>query len=458
MVKLYHSLILFTILCIPLFSNDLQACQVDYQYNSYSNNGSVTFTSTTTDATNPTYIWDFGDGTSGSNPNELHIYSATGTYPVCLTIIDEDNCMDMICYDVSVINHNGTDCELNDCVYPGDTNKDGSANIYDLFSIGMHFGDIGPARDDADESWYAQPAQDWPLTCINGNLKHTDANGDGIIDSNDLDPIISNYYNDHSYTSNPSPLPNSAAITLEFTEDSIIIDNENPENYEVGVDIIIGSADAPAIDIYALALSLNFSEDIIEPGSISVEYYNEGFFCDSENVLFMSKATNDGMVDLGFSRTNQIPVAGFGKIARVNFTIIGDIVVSRSPEDNILPLAVEAQGTMGINDMGQDLGIHQHGDMMTFQIDQSSGLKENIDQNLFQVSPNPTTGMIRMEFDNYSVNQFEVYSTTGQVLMSRTIQNANFEEIDLSTYPNGTYYIKVSSDESIATKKVVLAR
>ena len=36
-----------------------------------------------------TYIWSFGDGTTGSGPNPMHTYSAAGTYTYCLSV---DNC------------------------------------------------------------------------------------------------------------------------------------------------------------------------------------------------------------------------------------------------------------------------------------------------------------------------------------------------------------------------------
>lgn len=53
--------------------------------------------------TNLTYAWDFGDGNVSVDPLPLHIYSASGTYPVCLTVTDPANgCTDTFCDTVSV--------------------------------------------------------------------------------------------------------------------------------------------------------------------------------------------------------------------------------------------------------------------------------------------------------------------------------------------------------------------
>ena len=42
------------------------------------------------DGTTQTYSWDFGDGTSSAEENPIHTYSSSGTYKVCLTVLDDD--------------------------------------------------------------------------------------------------------------------------------------------------------------------------------------------------------------------------------------------------------------------------------------------------------------------------------------------------------------------------------
>jgi PKD repeat protein len=41
-----------------------------------------------------TYLWDFGDGTTGSGVSLLHNYKETGSYTVTLTVIDEGGASD----------------------------------------------------------------------------------------------------------------------------------------------------------------------------------------------------------------------------------------------------------------------------------------------------------------------------------------------------------------------------
>ncbi|MCD4769420.1 MAG: PKD domain-containing protein, partial [Bacteroidales bacterium] len=56
-------------------------------------------------------LWEFGDGTTSTEPDPLHFYNAPGTYTVCLNIWDNTgNCQDVYCEDVNTGNVPG-DCE-----------------------------------------------------------------------------------------------------------------------------------------------------------------------------------------------------------------------------------------------------------------------------------------------------------------------------------------------------------
>lgn len=51
-----------------------------------------------------TYTWDFGDGTSSTDPNPVHAYKKSGTYNVCLTITGSGakGCVSSICNTIKV--------------------------------------------------------------------------------------------------------------------------------------------------------------------------------------------------------------------------------------------------------------------------------------------------------------------------------------------------------------------
>ncbi len=48
------------------------------------------------------YVWDFGDGTTSTETNPMHIYSDSGIYLVCLKVYNESGCEDQICIRLNV--------------------------------------------------------------------------------------------------------------------------------------------------------------------------------------------------------------------------------------------------------------------------------------------------------------------------------------------------------------------
>ena len=52
------------------------------------------------------YLWDFGDGTTSTDPFPTHEYATSGPYTLCLTITDSAGCTDTYCEEV-IVNEDG---------------------------------------------------------------------------------------------------------------------------------------------------------------------------------------------------------------------------------------------------------------------------------------------------------------------------------------------------------------
>ncbi len=81
-------------------------------------NGNMVFHSCTTPGTNTQYVWDFGDGTTGTNAQADHHYTQPGTYTVCLTAYWQ-NCVDSTCTTIIVTSSDPCD-QLQVCFWPID--------------------------------------------------------------------------------------------------------------------------------------------------------------------------------------------------------------------------------------------------------------------------------------------------------------------------------------------------
>ena len=58
--------------------------------------------STDPDGTVTQYLWDFGDGTSGTGASPNHTFEGSGTFPVRLTVADDGGATDAVTHDVAV--------------------------------------------------------------------------------------------------------------------------------------------------------------------------------------------------------------------------------------------------------------------------------------------------------------------------------------------------------------------
>ncbi len=85
-------------------------------------------------------------------------------------------------------------------VWPGDFNNDGIVDNLDVLYWGLAEGFTGPTRPNATTDWVAQGCPEWADTIQGVNAKHQDADGNGIVDEDDLAVVLENYGKTRSAT------------------------------------------------------------------------------------------------------------------------------------------------------------------------------------------------------------------------------------------------------------------
>lgn len=79
----------------------------------------------------------------------------------------------------------------------------------------------------------------------------------------------------------------------------------------------------------------------------------------------------------------------------------------------------------------------------------TTGQEEHLAQSPVTLSPNPTSGLVRI--GGGKAEEIQVYNSLGQWV--KTYRNCN--EIDLSNLPEGVYTLRISSEEGCTAKRVV---
>lgn len=74
-------------------------------------------------------------------------------------------------------------------VWPGDTNRDGYVNGWDILPIGMHWSRSGPPRPDQSTDWDVHGVAPWTVV----PASYADADGNGVVDAGDIVPVAENW-------------------------------------------------------------------------------------------------------------------------------------------------------------------------------------------------------------------------------------------------------------------------
>ena len=70
------------------------------------------------------------------------------------------------------------------------------------------------------------------------------------------------------------------------------------------------------------------------------------------------------------------------------------------------------------------------------------------------IYPNPTSSFIHIRLEAFLEGDLEIYSLNGQLVYRRAIRSGS-EQIDMSPYAKGIYFVTVRSDGWVRTQKVV---
>jgi hypothetical protein len=87
------------------------------------------------------------------------------------------------------------------------------------------------------------------------------------------------------------------------------------------------------------------------------------------------------------------------------------------------------------------------------------GIHENKTEAIFQVFPNPSTGIFTIQTDKTSQSHIDIYNELGLKLFSSTVTE-NQTIIDLSAYNNGFYFVQLTHEKGsvMAVQKMVITK
>ncbi len=360
----------------------------------------------------------------------------------------EGSCKELTIHLDIVDSDDDCGCVGPDCVWSGDTNQDGVVNMADLLSIGQHYGESGGERSISDNSWEAERAQDWRNKQINQtNVKHVDANGDGVISVADTGAILANYNRFDNIVASTNILDKS--IPVQFVLNQSEISNGD----FVSIDIHLGSAEHPVVDLHGVALPIKIPSTLINDSS-TVEFVpNTSWIGSNSPIIHLSKQPNANQIDIGVTRTSDVGVSGTGSIGSINTVIIIDIDEIR-PDESEIPITIEIPSSMFVDGAGQQYALE--GTSLTLIVnlkeeDSNTIITDDID---VLISPNPSDGNFRFHANNNDeLTEIGIFNLIGENIL--TISNINAKSYRLSTnLGQGMYLAHIKTAKGFTTQKI----
>ncbi|MDA7502241.1 T9SS type A sorting domain-containing protein [Chitinophagales bacterium] len=339
-------------------------------------------------------------------------------------------------YAVHYFIFNIEDCSQGD-IWPGDANNDGVANNIDIPHIGIKFGSQGQARPNASSDWEAQFGFDWEFNVAGINGKYVDCDGQGSIDFEDVIVVGTNY--DLTHGKEGSDIESGPPIYLELP--AVVFPGQLVE-----VPIWIGTEDEQVEDFYGAAFSIELDPDFIDSESLQFNFDMQWLGDEQiEQVSLVKPLLDNGRIDVGITRINQIGKTGYGQIGTLSY-VMNDDIIGKSG----LPLMLSITNVYALNKDGIEMELSGSEN----ETEVSTGLTTT--QALgWSMYPNPVEDRLFIERPTAEELLVRIYAIDGSLLLEQR-NEGQMSAILLQELPSGLYIVEMLSSEGTAIEKIQL--
>jgi hypothetical protein len=336
-------------------------------------------------------------------------------------------------------------------VWPGDANNDLIADAFDLLPIGLAFGDTGPARTGASNTWVGQSCMPW-LDTLAGALdkKFVDCTGDGVINATDTLPISLNYGLTHTKGNLPMTI-----VTGTNPVFRMVLPDSASVGDTIEAPILLGDNNIPANNIYGYAFALHYDASLIDSSTFWIDF-NNSWVGNSSNSLYLYH--NHPLIancDASQVRTSHTTVSGNGEVCRAHFVIIDNIDGKRQALDSAqLDVFFTQVEVIGLN--GEAVTVDVLPDSMIIY-DRTTEVVLPPVGPAVHVYPNPINeGMaLTIEAEGMTLEAVEVLSVQGQLLSQQAV-DADHIQVEMGGFAAGLYFVRVKAGGNWAVRRVVV--
>jgi hypothetical protein len=335
-----------------------------------------------------------------------------------------------------------------DCVWPGDANNDGIANHEDVLSLGLAHGQQGETRFGVP-NWTPQTGESWNGTFLSGlNMKHADANGDGVIGIDSDGEVLDLHYG--------------------FTHDDYVSTSECMDGDAL---IIDGGFEVHNPSIFASITRIHLNPDVVPElhGLAFTVLYDTTFFgftswlnpsdpfedptgyllCVGRTGYLGQESLPYGRIEYAVTRTD-LQNQSFSEqteLLSLMFYYKREDLIPGQPDTTFVCLA----NIRGVLADGTEIPMGSNRAMYIFK-EHPTSVEEPHDARV-QIYPNPSTGEINIiAADDLSGSEYTIYDPSGAVLRTGIMRSERLTTL----LPAGVFTLVVNHSEVSIVKRIVV--
>ncbi|MEL7532719.1 MAG: T9SS type A sorting domain-containing protein [Bacteroidota bacterium] len=340
------------------------------------------------------------------------------------------------------------ECVGEGLVWPGDANSDGVANVVDVLFLGLAWNETGPARANQSVQWQGYPAINWSNNFFNGaNKKHADCNGNGHVGIADFGAILLNYGLTHN-KGDINGSPTDPPLNLRIVNDTVSAGDT------VHAEIWLGSDQIPVPAIHGVAFSLGFNPMLVDTNSFAYQPVDSWLGTDNVDLVYLdNELHNEGIYQVGVTRTDQTDVGGYGLIGKVSFVTIDDIA-GKTDIAELLQLSINTLDAF--DNLAEPQSLYACSDSVVIvQQDASTAIEPSALLSGVNIFPNPSEDHFSIASQNVFTERISLTDLQGRIVLQQTIMASN-AQVSVAYLNPGVYILKGESPNGVWMEKLII--
>ena len=335
-----------------------------------------------------------------------------------------------------------------DCVWPGDTDKNGIVDMGDIGPIARYIGEKGPARSEGS-LWKGQWSYPW-MNFEHTNLNHYDADGDGLISWQDLQVISYYYGKSHGMYASP----------VTWLDIPVVV-NKSKQEMSPGDEIVfefnIGDEKHELYNVTGFSADVKIEGRKLSPTDVEV-VRDENNWLKSHQPTITLKAQNPDNVGVatGEFRVRSVGVKGYGTALKVHIIV----------EDEVEGFRTLRSKSNGLKFIFRNLIIHTENGMIhlpdqTIEVPLQPGGKPSKTESEEPIAyPNPANNEITLRWPASTGNtSMEILDLTGKRYIHIQLDTeVRGTKIPVDHLQGGLYILRMKSGDKVWNQKLTIIR